>query len=95
MLINLSGGTVIDEFIDFGVNAIDRDDTYSAGDTFEFALTVSNMTPVQTVWYFDGQEQDITTNPTIVLTAGEHTVQAIATYSDKSTETITTKLNVQ
>ena len=94
MLVNLSGGTIIDEFLDAGVNAIDRKATYSTGEEFEFKLTVSNNSPIEVVWFFDGVEQDSSVS-SINLSAGEHTVQAVLTYSDGSTETITTKLNVQ
>ena len=94
MLVNLSGGTIIDEFLDAGVNAIDRKATYSTGEEFEFKLTVSNNSPIEVVWFFDGVEQDSNVS-SINLSAGEHTVQAVLTYSDGSTETITTKLNVQ
>lgn len=94
MLVNLSGGTIIDEFLDAGVNAIDRKATYSTGEEFEFKLTVSNNSPIEVVWFFDGTEQSSDTS-SVELTAGEHTVQAVLTYSDGSKETITTRLNVQ
>ena len=94
MLTNLAGGTIIDEFLDAGVNAIDRKATYSAGEEFKFQLTVSNNSPVDVVWFFDDVEQDSNVS-SINLSAGEHTVVAVLTYSDGSTERITTKLNVQ
>ena len=94
MLVNLSGGTIIEEFKDAGVNAIDREASYSAGDQFAFKMTVSNYSPIEVVWFFDGTEQSSDTS-SVELTAGEHTVQAVLTYSDGSKETITTKLNVQ
>ena len=76
------------------VNAIDRKATYSAGEEFKFQLTVSNNSPVDVVWFFDDVEQDSNVS-SINLSAGEHTVVAVLTYSDGSTERITTKLNVQ
>ena len=94
MLTNLAGGTIIDEFLDAGVNAIDRKATYSAGEEFKFQLTVSNNSPVDVVWFFDDVEQDSNVS-SINLSAGEHTVVAVLKYSDGSTERITTKLNVQ
>ena len=94
MLVNLSGGTIIEEFKDAGVNAIDREASYSAGEEFEFKLTVSNNSPIEVVWFFDDVEQDSNVS-SINLSAGEHTVVAVLTYSDGSKETITTKLNVQ
>lgn len=94
MLTCLAGGTIIDEFVEAGVNAIDRKATYSTGEEFEFKLTVSNNSPIEVVWFFDDVEQDSSVS-SINLSAGEHTVVAVLTYSDGSTETITTKLNVQ
>ena len=42
-------------------------------------------------WYFDGNK---TTAQSKTLTAGKHTVTAILTYGDGSTEEITAELNV-
>lgn len=89
----MASGTPIPEFIEAGINCIHKNkETYSNGDTFEFLLSLSNNQPVNIIWYFDGQEQ---TNDSIVLTSGEHTVEAVLTYSDNSTERITTRLKVQ
>lgn len=92
--LTMLGGSSIEEFVNVGVNAIYREDSYNVGDNFAFELSFSNNAPTDVVWFFDGVEQDKETQE-IELTAGEHTVQAVLTYSDGSTETITTKLNVQ
>ena len=94
LTLTVIGGSSIEEFLDAGVNAILREDSYNAGDVFKFELSYSNNPPVEIAWVFDGQEQSPETTE-VELTAGEHTVQAVLTYIDKSVETITTKLNVQ
>ena len=96
LVLSLSGGgPVIQEFFDANINVIYKaKETYSAGDVFDFMLSISNNVPTETVWIYDGQEQDTDTT-SVTLTAGEHTVQARLTYSDGSTELITTVLNVQ
>lgn len=76
-----------------GVNTIaSPKSTYSAGDTFTFALNPSNNTPSSVEWSFDGQPQD---TGSVTLTAGTHTVEADLTYGDGYTETLTLELNVQ
>ena len=60
---------------------------YSAGSSFRFELMESNAeAPASVVWKFDGVEQS---ESSVVLTAGEHTVEAILTYADGRIEHIT------
>lgn len=93
LLSMMASGETIPEFVEAGINCIyQSQSSYKSGDTFSFLLCLSNNAPMAVVWYFDGQEQS---EDSIVLTSGEHTVEAFLTYSDNATERITLLLNVQ
>lgn len=65
---------------------------YTAGDSFQLKLNVvDGKAPVSTQWYFDGTAKNGTS---VTLTAGTHTVKAVLTYSDGTTEDIFAELVV-
>lgn len=70
-----------------GVNLIDNPGKgfYGSGSEFVFSLIESSNPPASVSWRFDGSPVSA---PSVVLTAGEHTVIAVLTYPDGSTETL-------
>lgn len=65
-----------------------REFGYEEGSEFPLAIVnpEAGQVAVQTVWYYDGQEA---ATPSIVLSGkGRHTLKAVLTYSDGSTEEI-------
>ena len=66
---------------------------YAVGDTFQFALMPStDPAPASVSWKFDGTDQN---DASIVLTAGDHTVEATLVHADGSVERITQVIKVQ
>ena len=65
--------------------------TFNSGDIFEKNLFYGRSIPAAVVWTYD----DKVKTGDIVLTAGKHTVKAILTYSDKSTETVVKEIDVK
>ena len=66
---------------------------YSAGDTFEFRLLEAPGAEVTAVsWQYDGKG---TADPSVVLTAGKHTVSAYVKYKDGTEEELTLELDVR
>ncbi len=69
-------------------------ETWKAGDTFtfQFVSETAGGVPVSTAWYLDDSRQS---GSTVKLTSGKHTIKAIATYSDGSTEEVIQVINVE
>jgi len=66
---------------------------YSAGDRFEFRLLEATGAEVTAVsWQYDGKG---TSDPSVVLTAGKHTVSAYVKYKDNTEEELTLELDVR
>ena len=85
-------GTGEASFAILGYNSLPFKESYSAGETYTFKIEEAiTGKPVSVEWYFDGSK---TTAESKTLTAGKHTVTAILTYGDGSTEEITAELNV-
>lgn len=75
-----------------GINVISNpgNGTYSAGSEFELKLVESNNPPKTVKWLFDGENA----SGTVTLSTGKHTVKALLTYSDGTTETIELEISV-
>lgn len=70
-----------------GVNYIDNPGKgfYKSGSTFALKLVESSNPPSSVSWTFDG---NAVSGTSVALTAGEHTVKAVLTYGDGTTETL-------
>ena len=68
--------------------------SWKAGDTFtfQFVSETAGGVPVSTAWYLDDSRQSAAS---VKLTSGKHTIKAIATYSDGSTEEVIQVINVE
>lgn len=81
------------EFEGLGINLIvSPKNIYSAGESFTFALTKSIKEIAETQWYFDNNLQS---EESIVLTSGEHTIKAVVTYSDGSSDILVQEIMVE
>lgn len=81
-------------FYDLGFNAVNSPkEVYSNGDSFTPQLIISSKVPKSYVFKFDGKV--VEEGSPITLSSGEHTVTALLTYEDNTTETITQLLKVQ
>ena len=81
------------EFEGLGINLIvSPKNIYSAGENFTFALTKSIKEITETQWYFDNNLQS---EESIVLTSGEHTIKAVVTYSDGSSDILVQEIMVE
>ena len=66
---------------------------YSVGDVFTLTLSSDGDTPSSVKWYFDGSR---TSDSSVTLVSkGAHSVKAILTYGDNSTEEIERVIIVQ
>lgn len=88
----MASGSVIPEFLEAGINAINVEKSYKNGDTFKFLLNLCNNVPTDLKWYYDGNLQ---TEESVELTTGTHTIEAHLTYSNGSTEKIVAKIEVK
>lgn len=66
--------------------------TVTSGQVIYFDLVGSHKLPSTIVWYWDGNKN---TNRFVKATSGKHTLKAVVTYSDSSTETVQQVINVQ
>ncbi|MBQ9185350.1 MAG: M6 family metalloprotease domain-containing protein [Bacteroidales bacterium] len=67
--------------------------SYTAGSEFKLALDQSlTKKPASVAWTFDGSA---TTKESVTLSAGKHTVVALLSYQDGSTEEITLEITAQ
>ena len=71
---------------------IDVKTSYSSGDVFYYKLIPGNKGISGIAWSFDGTT---TTDFSTKLTSGTHTVSAVVTFTDNTSETITQKLVVK
>ena len=66
---------------------------YTAGSTFNLNLVQApDHAPSSVEWYINGESLS---GPSVVLTAGEHTISAFLTYPDGSDETLDLDITVQ
>ena len=82
--------SVVSPFTSLGIKVISnpgQGEPYSAGTEFTFAFEnpFAGGVAASTIWYFDGVQ---TSDPSVVLTAGTHTIKAVVTYADGSEEEI-------
>lgn len=82
--------SVVSPFTSLGIKVISNPghgESYSAGTEFTFAFEnpFAGGVAASTIWYFDGVQ---TSDPSVVLTAGTHTIKAVVTYADGSEEEI-------
>lgn len=81
-------------FYQMGYNDIDSPkESYSVGESFVIKLNLSSKVPKSYSFTFDGNAA--AEGDEITLTAGEHTIRAILTYDDNSTETLIQLIKVQ
>jgi len=68
--------------------------SWKAGDIFtlQFVSETAGGTPASTAWYVDDSRQS---GSTVKLTSGKHTIKAIATYPNGSTEEVIQVINVE
>lgn len=82
--------SVVSPFTSLGIKVISnpgQGEPYSAGTeiTFAFENPLAGGVAASTIWYFDGVQ---TSDPSVVLTAGTHTIKAVVIYDDGSEEEI-------
>lgn len=78
-------GLTLDTIVDPG--------SYKAGDRFVFSLTEdAEERPASVAWYFDDEPAGA---GSVVLTAGAHTVEAVLTFADGRTQTVTLEIDVE
>ena len=82
--------SVVSPFTSLGIKVIfnpGQGEPYSAGTeiTFAFENPFAGGVAASTIWYFDGVQ---TSDPSVVLTAGTHTIKAVVIYDDGSEEEI-------
>lgn len=82
--------SVVSPFTSLGIKVISnpgQGEPYSAGTeiTFAFENPFAGGVAASTIWYFDGVQ---TSDPSVVLTAGTHTIKAVVIYDDGSEEEI-------
>ena len=82
--------SVVSPVTSLGIKVISnpgQGEPYSAGTEFTFAFEnpFAGGVAASTIWYFDGVQ---TSDPSVVLTAGTHTIKAVVTYADGSEEEI-------
>lgn len=82
--------SVVSPFTSLGIKVISnpgQGEPYSAGTEFTFAFEnpFAGGVAASTIWYFDGVQ---TSDPSVVLTAGTHTIKAVVIYDDGSEEEI-------
>lgn len=66
--------------------------SYSAGDSFTLSLSNVGLNPESVDWYFDGAVQS---GSSVTLTAGKHTVKAVAHLAGGETQEIIQVIQVQ
>ncbi|MBQ0043943.1 MAG: immune inhibitor A, partial [Bacteroidales bacterium] len=80
------------DFTDMGFNLIKNDKSrWTAGEEFVFALVDSSVKPESVVWYYDEKQ---TSEAKVRLTSGSHSIVAIITNYDGSTEELELILDV-
>ena len=82
--------SVVSPFTSLGIKVISnpgQGEPYSAGTEFTFAFEnpFAGGVAASTIWYFDGVQ---TSDPSVVLTAGTHTIKAVVTYADGAEEEV-------
>lgn len=88
--------SVVSPFTSLGIKVISnpgQGEPYSAGTEFTFAFEnpFAGGVAASTIWYFDGVQ---TSDPSVVLTAGTHTIRAVVTYADGSIEEVVQVIEV-
>lgn len=80
------------DFTDMGFNLIKNDKSrWTAGEEFVFALVDSSVKPESVVWYYDEKQ---TSEAKVRLTSGSHSIVAIITNYDGSTDELELILDV-
>lgn len=85
--------TVPSEELAYNVIANPGNGVYNAGDIFTLAIEESEARAVvSTAWYYDDEP---VTGESVVLTAGQHVIEAVLTFALGGTQTVTLEITVQ